>query len=189
MCAVWLSFPLWVHKKGDADSEKKMPLANTASRSVPSFRYANGPQEKADRNPLSRNDPHQLQRQLARRAYMENSGFVKNIIENDSMPQEVRSRFSEEKQRLDKLAEEYPEEALKAGNVPVQNQLDENRNFTPEFEIAVDIMRQTGAWDSQHREFLRQLEKAAQDSSIPPEERPSREFINQVRSGEYIPSL
>lgn len=189
MGLVWLSSPFWL--TGDPDPVRsENPKPEKVSRQLSGFQYSESGKAPYSAGPVAENvDRQKVQRQLQRRAHMEKSGMVKNVIENENMPEEVRSRFRAEKARLDALANQYPEWAAKEDGIPLPRQVDDNGDLDPKFKEAIAVMKSTGDWDKLHYDFLRKLEAAAADETLPAEERPTREFIDAFKAGGYIPSL
>ncbi|MGA0333102.1 MAG: hypothetical protein ACO3N7_03615 [Kiritimatiellia bacterium] len=188
MLMIWLTSPFWA---GSADKDTTVKRSESPASSPRRFLYA-GPDSNAARftdDTGNAYEVQQLKRQLNQRARMEQSGFVKNVIENPEMPEAVRSRFRKEKERLDALAQEHPDLAAEADQVKIPRQLADDGSFTPEFRQAVEMMKSSGVWDEMHTQYLRRLEAAAKDESLPPEERPTREDIETFRSGKHIPAL
>lgn len=187
ICAVWLSSPFWKPHPGESVQRENADRSGPRQR----FQYALPERSAPSAGPeaVKIPDREKVQRQLARRAHMEKSGLVKKVIENENIPEEVRSRFRAEKVRLDTLALQYPALSAEADSVIFPRQVGTDGELTPKFKEAVNMMKSTGDWDRMHYDYVRQLEEAAADDSLPPEERPTRGQIEAARSGGYIPVL
>lgn len=188
MVAVWVTVPFW--SRSPQKGEKTVKVVKTPVPVRSGFQYAvpEGNPRRANVEERGYNQ-EQLKRQLDRRAHMEKAGLVKNVIENEAMPPEIRSRFLAEKKRLDMLAEEYPQMAAESEKNSVESQIASDGSVSPDFQEAMVNMKSSGVWDELHRDFVRQLQAAANDERLPPEERPRPEDIEAIRAGGFIPSL
>ena len=190
LCAVWITFALWNPSRPDpaVDETGEEPAPEPRGSG---FRYA--PTRERERTTFPVEDTvyteDQIRRQLQRRSMMERQEVRKNIVENESMPEAVRSRFRAELDRLDRIAEAHPEIARQESVGDVPRQMEDDGTFTDEFREVVRVMKQDGVWDRIHDEYVRNLEEAANDPSLPPEDRPTREQIERIRSGGIIPTL
>lgn len=183
MCAVWLSYPLWSFK-GKPESE----AVPEQTKKEPRFIYE-APQKISLQNFDIQNNTYsapQVYRQLMRRKNMEATGFVENIIENPEIPVELRSRFLKEKLRLDALAIQHPDIAEAVDEkVPSIQHVDSKGNLSQDYKNTFTEIKNSGYWDELHMVYIRQLEEAANDESLPSEQRPTQEFLNRAKE-EYL---
>jgi len=183
MCAVWLSFPLWSFKEKSGSN-----AVPEKTKTEPRFIYE-APQKKSPQNFDIQNDTYsapQIYRQLMRRKNMETTGFIKNVIENPEMPVELRSRFLKEKLRLDALVMQHSDIAEAVDEkVPSIQHVDSEGNLSQDYKNIITEMKNAGDWDELHMDYIRQLEDLANNESLPPEKRPTQEFINRAKQ-EYL---
>jgi hypothetical protein len=85
MVAVWVSVPFW--SRSPQKGEKTVKVVKTPVPVISGFQYAvpEGNPRRANVEERGYNQ-EQLKRQLDRRAHMEKAGLVKNVIENEAMP-------------------------------------------------------------------------------------------------------
>jgi len=185
-CALLVSYPMWRRIPEEPPKAEPRP---TPRRNSTAFQYApSAPPETAPGDSFGFNEV-QVRRQLRRRALMERQRVRKNIVDNPDMPEAVRSRFREELDRLDALAAARPDVAKSVSVAEVPLQVEEDGSFTPEFQEVVRVLKLSGKWDQLSDKYTDDLEDAANNPDLPPEERPSREVIERARSGGYVPVL
>ncbi|WFB34832.1 hypothetical protein P3T73_11745 [Kiritimatiellota bacterium B12222] len=188
-CVLWLSVSSWL-KSNTSLKEARATESATEEVRQSSFRYAVQDNKDTSSTPSdSTVDLSVVRKQLSRRNQMEKSGMVHDVIENENMPEEIRRRFRNEKMRLDALAKEYPELAAKADAVPVSQNIDANGELDPKLKEALVQMKSSGAWDELHDTYLRQLEQAAADETLPADQRPTKEQLDAARKDMVIPTL
>ncbi len=171
-----------IFKASPEEEQEDEARVEKATEARSHFRHAAPPEEVPPGwDDLDEVDMLTVARSLQRRALMERNGVVSGIIENPDMPEEIRSRFRAEKERLDKLASDYPQMADRSNErVPGAQRLAADGTYTKEFEDVVRQMKMSGTWDEINQSYQKQLLEAMNDPSIPADQRPTQAMVDEA---------
>jgi len=182
---VFLTSPLWKPNAEEIQTPSPVPSNRSAPGESLVFRHGGEPPKVRNREA----EEKLILRQLRRHSMNQHNGFYQNVVDNPDMPIEVRERFAVERERLEKLAEEYPELAETSQEELPPRKLNDDGEFTEEFKQAVHNMKTYGVWDQMVDDHLENMIRDANNPDIPEDERPTAEEIERVRSQRLIPVL